>query len=178
MARGKYKSTAEARQVRESALTEATRLRKRVAELESRVADLDRANIEQQAAHTARLTELRATLAALTSPKVAELEEAITEVTEERDHALIYAGELRQGMKRWADFLHQHFEVEHGMNPNESSAYVLKELHGEEPDLAAPNVTERGAEKLKEETRRKLKQLKADQAFNNMWVQTIPDSMP
>lgn len=85
MARGKYKSTAEARRVRETALQEAQRLRRENDALRRENESLSVGAMAQHAAHLEQMREMRLALASVAEPELIEARRELASAREEID---------------------------------------------------------------------------------------------
>lgn len=174
MARGKYKSTAEARQVRESAIQEAERLRRENARLQRQMA-ADRAEAAERHAHdTQAVAEMRERLETNTDPrvtslaaKVAGLKHDLVDLTADRDAR-------KQVLSSTFAYLLEHFTHDHGMTPGEARDRIDTDFGiGDDPRLQnrpTPNITGVGSAKLSPDTRKRLQDTKAIEAWTNPWV--------
>lgn len=87
MARGKYKSAAEARRVREEAISEAEAGRRAIVKLSAENKDLRETLAAEREANTARLRELNAMLAEGAAPEVTALRGELSRSREETSSA-------------------------------------------------------------------------------------------
>lgn len=145
----------------------------RIAELEKRLADerAAHANTRIEAEQEVRALQSRILNARKDGAIAARLkaEADIVGAHREREDAVRLAAAERKGMMEVVDFLFEHFTTVHQMNPDD-----VAQMHVFETD-STPNTSERGMSKLSEETRKRLRRVKADQAWGNHLVsQSVP----